>query len=203
VEGPLTPPAALTVLYTTGLRGDIELLPRLFTFLRDLRARAEGSQVLLVDLGGSCAPEVWHCAVTGGRSMLIALDGMGYHAANVEGQLTPALRAKMGELTQMALVDAAHPYAHSAAVQVTVNETPASAPLTVRLDPAAETTFDGRALRLGRVGQGEIGRARLRGGALEADVHGLPRAAAPDPTIAGIVDFILSEARYTQKRGRG
>jgi hypothetical protein len=188
------------VLYTAGLRGDLELLPRLFTFLRDLRARAEGSQVLLVDLGASFAPDVWHCEVTGGRSMLVALDGMGYHAANVEGQLTPALRARMGDLTQMALVDAAHPCTH-AAVEMTVNATAASAPLTVRLDPAPETTLDGRTLRLGLVKHGEVGRARLRGAALEGDTQPLPGAAEPDPTIAGIVDFILSEARYTQKRG--
>jgi hypothetical protein len=92
VEGPLTPPAALTVLYTARLRGEIERLPWLYTFLRDLRARAEGAAVLLLDLGDSCAPGVWHCEVTGGRSMWVALDGMGYHAANVNEVLTPALR---------------------------------------------------------------------------------------------------------------
>ncbi len=203
MEGPLAAPAALTVLYTADLRGDLDLLPRLFTFLRDLRARAEGSQVLLADLGASCAPDVWHCAVTGGRSMLVALDGMGYHAANVTDMLTQAARAKMGDLTQMALVDAEHPYAYSESVQVISGETATSAALIVRLDPAPETILSGDVLQLGTVVHGQVGRARLRGGELEAaEVLDLPPATEPDPTIAGVVDFIVSEARYTQKRGK-
>ena len=204
MEGPLAPPAALTVLYTAGLRGDLALLPGLFTFLRDLRARAEGSPVLLADLGRSCAPDVWHCGVTGGRSMLGAVDGMGYHAANVSGSLTPGLRAKMSDLTQMALVDSAHAYAWSAAVQVIAGEAVADAPLIVRLDAAPATALEGRVLWLQNVEHGQVGRARLRAGGLEAaDVLALPRATEPDPTIAGVVDFIISEARYAQKRGKG
>lgn len=204
MEGPLNPPAALTVLYTAQLRGDLDLLPRLFTFLRELRARAEGGAVLLVDLGGSCTPEVWHCAVTGGRSMLIALDGMGYHAAHVAGTLAPGMRGRMSDLTQMALVDAEHPYAHSGAVQVVAGEAAAemtAAPLVVRLDAAPETASDGRVLRLASVARGQVGRAMWAGGRLAAyDVFDLPAAAEPDPTIAGVVDFIVSEARYVEKR---
>ncbi|MBL8146643.1 MAG: hypothetical protein JNL34_09695 [Anaerolineae bacterium] len=205
MEGPLTPPAALTVLYTHRLRGGLDRLPRLFTFLRELRARAEGAPVLLVDLGESCSPEVWHCAVTSGRSALFALDGMGYHAANVSGVLDAELRLKMVNLTQMALVDADHPFAFSEAVQVAVAAAPNSNALcTISLHPAPETAWDGRLLRLAALEDGQVGRARLRDGALEgADVFGLPPSAAPDPTIAGMVDFILGEARYTQKRQSG
>ncbi len=206
MEGPLNPPAALAVLYTANLRGDLDLLPRLFTFLRELRARAEGVAVLLVDLGGSCAPEIWHCAVTGGRSMLIALDGMGYHAASVADTLAPGMRGRMSDLTQMALVDPEHPYAHSAAVQVVSGDAAAqatAAPLVVRLDPAPATASDGRVLRLASVARGQVGRAILEDGKLAAcDVLDLPDAASPDPTIAGVVDFIVSEARYVEKRKR-
>lgn len=205
MEGPLTPPAALTVLYTHRLRGDFDRLPRLFSFLRDLRARAEGAPVLLADLGASCAPEVWHCAVTGGRSALFALDGMGYHAANVSGILTPELRHKMRDVTQMALVDAGHSFAFSAAVQVTAAEIAgdSTAACHISLQPAPETAWDGRLLRLAAIDGGQVGRVHLRDGALDrAEVLDLPASAAPDPTIAGMIDFILGEARYTQKRNQ-
>ena len=205
MEGPLTPPVALTVLYTHHLRGNLDRLPRLFTFLRELRARAEGAPLLLVDLGASCSPDVWHCAVTSGRSALFALDGMGYHATNVSGVLDAELRHKMVNLTQMALVDADHPFAFSAAVQVAAaGSGVAHIPCTVSLYPAPETTWDGRLLRLAAIEGGQVGRARLHDGALEGcEVFDLPASAAPDPTIAGMVDFILGEARYTQKRQGG
>lgn len=203
MEGPLTPPAALTVLYTAGLRGDIESLPRLYTVLRELRARAEGGPVLLVDLGDRCAPDVWHCTVTDGRSMLIALDGMGYFAANVTGTLPPELRRKMGDLTQMALVDAEYRAIFQESVRVTAGESGGADdwPLVVNLDPAPEVSFHGHVLQLGGVAGPQIGRVRLRGGALDGrDRFDVPPNAEPDPTIAGVVDFILSEARYTAQR---
>jgi hypothetical protein len=203
MEGPLTPPAALTVLFTAGLRGDLDLLPRLYTVLRDLQARAEGGTVLRVDLGDRCAPDVWHCATTGGRSMLVALDGMGFHAANVAGTLPPELRRKMGDATQMALVDAEHPFTFADSVRVTAGG-PAEAagwPLVVDLDAVPACGVDGRVLRLGGVRGGQVGRAQLRGQALEGwDAFEVPPDAAPDPTIAAVVDFILSEARYARSR---
>jgi hypothetical protein len=49
----------------------------------------------------------------------------------------------------------------------------------------------------------QVGRVRLRAGALEgAEVFDLPDSTEPDPTIAGVVDFVLSEARHAQKRRR-
>ena len=121
-------PVNLSILYTAGIRGDLDTLPRLFTFIKELRRditrfRPEDEEVmlcavqppevrtLLLDLGDSCAPDVWHCAATDGRSTLIALDAMGYTAANVSGQITPASRAKLDEnLLAMALVDDEHPW---------------------------------------------------------------------------------------------
>jgi hypothetical protein len=111
----------------------------------------------------------------------------------------------MGDQTQMALVDAEHPYDHSAAVRVVCGPpgSETAAALIVRLDPAAETAFDGRVLRLAGVDGDQIGRVRLRAGALEgAEVFDLPDSTEPDPTIAGVVDFVLSEARHAQKRRR-
>ena len=89
----------LTILYTHDLRGDLDALPRLYSFLRQLKAHYASEEVvqvcaldpaqppgriLLLDLGESCAPEVWHCQVSGGRSTLVVLDGMGYDAARVD-----------------------------------------------------------------------------------------------------------------------
>jgi hypothetical protein len=31
-------------------------------------------------------------------------------------------------------------------------------------------------------------------------IFDLPRQTQPDPTIAGMVDFVISEAKYTQKK---
>ena len=113
----------LIILYTHRLRGEIELLPRLYSFQRQLKAyytsedvvqvcaldpaQAPG-RVLLLDLGESCTADVWHCGVTNGRSTLVLLDGMGYEAARVSD--APALRAQMGDGVRLALVDEAHPH---------------------------------------------------------------------------------------------
>ncbi len=78
-------PLSLTLRYSAGIGGDLALLPRMFTLIQQLRARAN-QPALLLDLGGTCADSVWHCRATGGRSALIVLDGMGYHAANVEAR---------------------------------------------------------------------------------------------------------------------
>ena len=199
MERPLAP-EALTILYTGRLRGDLDRLPTLYTFLRELRAGAEGAPVLLLDTGESCAPEVWHCAVTGGRSTLIALDGMGFHAARTQGVLTPGLRDKLSGQVQMALVDAGHPWRYSDVVLV-AEDAKSDGPLVIALAPADETTFDGRVVRLGAIEGHQVGRVRLRAGALDGhEVFDLPPGTPPDPTIAGVVDFIVSEARYTEKR---
>ncbi len=71
--------AAVTLLYTAALGGQLDLLPRLFTRIRAERA-ATSSQVLLVDLGRSCLPDTWFCQATDGRGMLVAMDAMGYDA---------------------------------------------------------------------------------------------------------------------------
>ncbi len=111
----------LTILYTYGLRGDLDVLPKLYSFLRQLQAhyreevvpvcsldpaQAPG-RVLLLDLGDSCAAEVWHCEVTGGRSTLVVLDGMGYDAARVDEAAVK--RAKLGGGVRIALVDGENP----------------------------------------------------------------------------------------------
>ena len=57
----------LHLLYTAHLNGALERLPRLYTFLKHLRHQAQAEQTLLLDLGGSCSPDSWHCAATNRR----------------------------------------------------------------------------------------------------------------------------------------
>ncbi|MEP7292143.1 MAG: hypothetical protein ABI835_10180 [Chloroflexota bacterium] len=207
----------LTILYTHNLRGDLDVLPRLYNFQRQLKAlyaedvvpvcaddpASAPGRVLLLDLGESCAAAVWHCAVSGGRSTLVLLDGMGYHAARVSD--APAFRAKMGEGVSMALVDEAHPHVID---DVLITPLPAAGDYTLQimLTPAETTQLDGNCLYLAALNSSQqIGAAHLaqivgRWTLTAHEIHDLPRRTLPDPTIAASVDFVLSEARYAQKR---
>lgn len=209
----------LTILYTHNLRGDLDVLPRLYNFQRQLKAlyseavvqvcaddpAAAPGRVLLLDLGESCAPDVWHCDVTGGRSTLVLLDGMGYNAARVSD--APFLRAKMGDGVSMALVDEAKPHVIEDVIIATRDEA-TSAPYTLRIVLAAsETTrLDGHTLHLAGLNSSQqVGTARLafivgRWTLTGDEIHELPKRTLPDPTITGSVDFVISEARYAQKR---
>lgn len=191
---------SLTILYTGGLRGDLALLPRLFTFIRRLKAQESG-RVLLIDAGDACDPAVWHCAVTGGRSMLIALDGMGYDAAYLP--LADEDRVRLGDSVRIAAVDADHP-AQLKHVTVSVERDP-SAVLTVLLPMGVKTILEEDVLKLGKVSAGEVGRLRLTADAaspvrLTSEVLTLPAETPPDPTIAGVIDFIEREADYARRR---
>ena len=139
-------PLSLSLRYTAGIAGDLALLPRLHSFLQRLKA-AEGQGALLLDLGGSCADSVWHCRATGGRSALIVLDGMGYHAANVEGALDADSRAKLAQQVTLALVDRHNHwrYHRVSGREVIVALRPAAPDerLQILLEPAASTRLDG------------------------------------------------------------
>lgn len=197
---------ALTILYTHQLHGDLARLPRLFTRLRERRAAANG-RVLVFDLGESCAPDVWHCEITGGRSTLVALDGMGCDAARLDALVMPGAREKMGEFVQLALVDPLTPFLSGdiCAFTAPYRGTPLDGlSLMVLLDVVEETVISEGLLCLAAVEGGSIGQVQLlREGndwRIEAvDVYPSDDA-LPDPTIAGVVDFIVSEARYTQQR---
>ncbi len=209
----------LTLLYTANLRGQIDLLPRLYAFIRQLRAQRveEVNEVmlcaldppqrltLLLDLGENCAPEVWHCAATGGRSMLIVMDAMGYHAANVNATLTPEGRARLhANLLHVALVDAEHHWRHEN-IHVAWRggtETLPHTALEIVLSPASHTHLDHRTLHLATVEAGQVGVVHLNPPLKLAahDVLTLPPGTLPDPTITATMDFVLSEARLFRDR---
>jgi len=213
----------LTILYTHNLRGDLEVLPRIYSFLRQLKAYYASEEVvqvcaldpaqppgsrLLLDLGENCASDVWHCQASGGRSTLVVLDGMGFDAARVEGAAAKA--AKMGDSIRMALVDAETPR-EIEDVLLTVNgnegdEKTRSHSLSVVMTPSETTRLEGNTLFLaGLSGAQEVGAAQLAkviGGwsLVTHEIHDLPRRALPDPTISAAVEFVISEAKYAQKR---
>jgi hypothetical protein len=196
------------ILYTASIRGQLDLLPRLHTFLRRLRAEPVEDeeevmicaveqllpQHLMLDLGESCAPEVWHCAATEGRSTLLVLDAMGYDAASVAGLLTDAARERLREnFIRMVLIEDA-PFERDG--------------LRISLRSSPATRLDGDTLSLAGVNTGQIGLARVgklngRWTLFEHDTLNLPPETPPDPTIAGAVDFVLGEARLYQRRHGG
>lgn len=214
----------LTILYTTQIRGELDLLPRLHTFLRQLKAQPlvdeddvmlcalqppPPRRFVLLDLGASCDDAAWHCAVTGGRSTLIVLDAMGYLAANVSGFLTEEGRARLDtHLLSIALVDEQSAWADDE-LRITCQADASAADrlLHICLTPAANTRLDGRTLHLAVVEQGQVGMAHIDSvngnGKLALRGSGwlpLPPRTTPDPTIAATVDFVLNEARLFQRK---
>ncbi|MCC6614689.1 MAG: hypothetical protein IT320_14510 [Anaerolineae bacterium] len=199
---------SLIVFYTYRLHGNLALLPRLYTFLRRMREQHTGAgRILLLDLGESCSADVFPCALTGGRSTLIALDAMGYDAANVSGQLSDEARQQLETLHfQTVLVEPGKIFQKGdLTATVEPGEFAASAGLCIDMNAAGETQLNGSVLQLAAVDQGQVGMAMVgtseQGFRLTAartlDVPGdLPH----DPTIAGTVEFILSEARYLQRK---
>jgi hypothetical protein len=224
----------LSILYTANIQGDLTLLPRLYTFIKSLQAdirhfepedenevmlcavQPRPLQTLLLDLGDSCAADVWHCAATGGRSTLIALDAMGYHAANVTGILLPESRNKLAEnVMSMGLVDSDHPWQlnNISIIAPSQQETNASSThsslitqhLQISLTPVTTTRLALNTLHLSHVEAGQIGTAYIGGidsepNLLADAVFDLPADTPPDPTISGTVDFVTNEARFFSRK---
>lgn len=215
---------SLVILYTANIRGDLKLLPRLYTLIRQLKAQPIvdedevmlcaieplGHRTLLLDLGNSCTSDVWHCAETEGRSTLLALDAMGYHAANVSGFLTAESRAQLdSNFLKTTLIDESHPWKDKD-IFVTANPDDSSGRvngLRIILSPQAETRLDGHTVYLAGVNAEQVGMAQVGSrdgnGSLALHSHeifSLSSKTLPDPTIAATVDYILSEARYHQKQ---
>jgi hypothetical protein len=212
----------LHILYTSNLQGDLDLLPRLHTFMRQLKSmpiddddevmicavQPQTPRVIQLDLGHACAPDVWHCAATDGRSTLIALDAMGYQAANMTDALTPESRIRLRDnLLGMALVDSANGWKHEDLLFTVRKEgsqtLPASTypPLNINLTPASTTQISSNLLYLADVRAGQVGTAQISflTGSPRLIAHAVfdvPTNTAPDPTIAATVDFVRSEARF-------
>lgn len=210
----------ITLFYTHRLHGDLEFAPRLFTMLKSLRTAAGDGAILYVDLGESCAREIWHCAVTGGRSALFALDAMGCDAANAEA-IHPQNRAKVQETVAMRLIARGDSqvikgmrFLTSPSVPQPKYEFEDSLPQgegqgvrairAVSLTPATQTFAHGGILYLAGLEAAQIGVVQIADGTLaDAAIQDVPADTPPDPTIMGAVEFILGEAHYILKKAQG
>jgi hypothetical protein len=198
---------SLTILYTHNLRGDLQMLPRLATVLWQLKDDAvrqsddADGKTLLLDLGGSCLPEVWPCGVTGGRSTLMVLDAMAYHAANVNGLLTAESRAKLVSRVSLAVLDEVTPSHEQDEVLLTIVPQTTDR-LQVVVVPAEETTLVDHVLRLRGLDAGQVGVAKLAGDTVRAAIVVVGGDVQPDPTISGVVELVIEEARYYEQNRR-
>src|SRR5690606_37056376 len=145
-----------TLLYTASLNGQIDVLPRLYTFLKTLRS--ELYPALIIDLGQSCAPDVWHCDEPEGRAVLVALEGMGYTAANAS-HLSEEVQAKLHQQLVMALVDEAHPHVEGSFL-FSVAPRQGDGHLCVVMQPDTSTSLQDDVLRLQAVTSTQVGVVR-------------------------------------------
>jgi hypothetical protein len=197
-------PSEYTLLYTASLNGQIELLPRLYTFLRTLRSELQPAYV--IDLGDACMPDVWHCQETDGRSMLLILDAMGYTAVNASA-LGEKVRDRLRSQVMMAVVDTERPHTERDFI-FSLAPTRGDGHLCVVMQPHMTASLEGDVLRLQRVAGPEIGVVRVAMSddgirLLSRETRQFPSGTPPDATIAGVVDFVLAEARYYGKRKSG
>lgn len=201
-------PETLTILYSYQLGGELERLPGLYTFLQQLQAQLQ-TRALLLDLGGSCAADVWHCEATGGRSTLVVLDGMGYHAVNVSGFLTASEQERLKTLLTTGMVDERRvwryhvPPLRDEGIVVAAQEVPALR-LCIVAAPAPHTRLENRTLYVQGVRRDQIGMAQIQlvpEPVLTAQaIYDVPPHLPPDVTISAAVEFVEEEAREFQKR---
>jgi hypothetical protein len=195
----------LSILYTQNIGGDLAMLPRLYRFIQSLKA--QDSQALLLDLGDSCSPEIWHCAATKGRSSLMVLDAMGYHASNASA-LEDEAREILKSSTSMGLVTARQAWRyHIPPIQdddilVAGTEIPALK-LCIVASPSSENSLENRMLHLKTVAKGEVGMVKVDMEATtieETAVFAMPSGLLPEATIAAAVELVEEEARFAQRR---
>ncbi len=220
----------LSLFYTVALKGDLALLPRLFTFLSRQRAAVRGLS-FLVDMGCACAPEAWICQATAGRGMLVAMDGMGYDAFHV-GVRDPLYRAPHiieglqrlivtrfaagGWSVQVERGGVRVGFANAAQMARAAADLP-DVDLLIGLRYTDQAVMQlewqaGQRRLLFDCGerQSQIGRLDLtllpEAPYLTVQGHAalsLPEGTPPDPTISGVIEFVQSEARYAERKREG
>jgi hypothetical protein len=195
---------SLSILYSQKIGGDFVLLPRLYGFIQSLK---QEPQTLLLDLGESCSPDSWHCVATKGRSTLMVLDAMGYHAANANA-LDDEAREILKSNTSMGLVTARQAWRyHIPPIQdedivVASVEIPALK-LCIVAAPSSENKLENRMLHLQGVAKGEVGMVKVDMETMtlvETDVFVMPGGLQPEATISAAVELVEEEARYAQRR---
>lgn len=186
----------MNIIYTHHLNGHLDHFPRLFTHIKALSARLS-PKPLLLDLGESCHPTQWHCGATDGRSALIVLDAMGYDAVNTHDLLTSSSYDKLKDQVLMKLVHDAQPH-------IIKNVMLALSPVSseglwmpkICLTPSDETVIQDDWLYLTKIAGDEIGIVQIDGDNINHQVEKISTNTIPDPTISGVVDFVLAEAKF-------
>lgn len=201
----MTEPEIVSLLFTQNLQGDLRFLPRLARVLMHLRI--EDRRSYTVDLGNSCTPGVWHCEATDGRSMLIALDGLNYNAANADGLAEHARSHLSRSLVSLKAVSAGHADWIERVALVTAAPDAAipGAEMTLIVKPSLEARVTGSVIEFPAVERYRIGRLRVRVDSVpcelvSVEMFDVPPTTPPDPVISGMIDFIEGEARHYQKR---
>ncbi len=215
VGGDQTPaghPAIITILATAHIAGELTLLPRLFTLIRQQRQQAKGPVVLL-DLGDTCAADAWVCRATLGRAPLLVLDSMGYDAAIIGGPETapipPAsLRSLVDQMLMPIIIWNRPRSLTKGGVTFTVapgQPNVAPAPPVLVVDRASPMPPPGSDPVLGDVTQGCLARVDVTWPQWEvssAQLLAVDDRTPPDPTIAAVVALIEREARqFAQLEG--
>ncbi len=191
----------MNILYTYQLNGNLAYLPRLFTHIQAISAQMT-TKPLLLDLGASCHSSAWHCEATEGRSMLIALDAMGYHGANVAEFLTPTSYLKLKDQVSLALVDENSPQMVMNTALAIAPMQMTNSPLKICLSPSDITGWRDGWLHLGKIDSEELGIVQLDGETIHHRIEKIPANTSPNPTISGVIDFVLAEADFYRKKNR-
>lgn len=200
----------VTLLYTAHLAGELALLPRLFTLIKQERQMASGP-VILLDLGDTGSAESWICQATQGRAPFLVLDSMGYDGAVIGGPeqvpIPPAsLRRLLGHLIMPVILwNRAFPVTKQG---ITVTIAPGNAPLpdqgpAIRIDRSADVLPDAHSPVpvpiLGDVAQGHLARVDMSWPAWTVQSARLVRVepnTPVDPTIAAVVELVETEAHH-------
>ena len=180
----------LDVLVTAHIQGKLHMLPRLYTAIRGIKDSVPG-KVLLIDAGRAWSSDSWICQATENRAPYIALDAMGYDAAFVDG-LSPQEFNKVSAQVQMQLI----------VPGVQFNFTMDAVGLSFLPDETgAEASIQSARVRLPMPSGGTILHLEIANQAIaQQQTISIADTTPPDPTIAGAVEFIMSEARYYQKK---
>lgn len=195
------------MLYTQNIAGDLSLLPRLYTVIQQLKSEYHAS-TLLLDTGNACVESVWHCEATKGRSTVMVMDAMGYHAINVSGFMGNSERDSLHGSITAGLVTERHmwryfvPPLRDDDIVIAGQATPAMT-LCIVLAPSEKTILENRMLFLKSVEKGQIGLVTVDMNSMSItrdDTITMPEKIKPDATIAASVELIEDEAHLAQKR---
>lgn len=206
---------AVTLLYTANLRGDLHLLPRLFTLIQTQKQTANGP-VFLLDVGDTCALDSWVCQATQGRAPFLVLDSMGYDAAIIGGPeqvpIPPSsLRRLAADMIMPVVIWDRSKTVQKKGVSFTLapgNATVAENGPVLGADRSSETLPEpGETVPvLGDVAPGCVARIELswpEWRVIAAEVVSLDDTTPADPTVTAVVELVEAEARlYTHGQGK-